>query len=187
MNKSMHCRAGQTLLELLIAFTIFAFIASVVINQFSAMQIGQDRRQFINKLNTLVQFAWQQAVLTKKVHRLFFDVQNKKASVEVERESPDAKKVNFVSIKDAYIATHMNIPAAIEIKQFIIEGVDEMRRFAGRKTETLWFYIIPDGMTQAVIINFFDKEQLVDGKPKQTGLVLNPFTAQFKVYDAFQK
>jgi hypothetical protein len=40
-------------------------------------------------------------------------------------------------------------------------------------------------MVQAVTINFVDKEQIVDNKPKPVGLLLNPFTAQFKVYNAF--
>ena len=79
----------------------------------------------------------------------------------------------------------MTWPDSIIIKQLLIEGFDEMKRFTGGKTETVWFYIVPDGMVQAVTINFLDKEQMIDGKPKPVGLVLNPFTAEFKVYHAF--
>jgi hypothetical protein len=38
-----------------------------------------------------------------------------------------------------------------------------------------------------VIINFLDTKDTKDDAPRRVGLVLNPFTAQFKIYDAFQK
>ncbi len=47
---------------------------------------------------------------------------------------------------------------------------------------------MPDGLTQTVTMNFLDTKQLnAAGKPRQFGLVLNPFNAQFKVYDGFQR
>jgi len=47
---------------------------------------------------------------------------------------------------------------------------------------------MPDGLSQDVIINFIDSQDpLPDGKMRQIGLVLNPFTVQFKEYDSFQK
>jgi hypothetical protein len=42
-------------------------------------------------------------------------------------------------------------------------------------------------MAQDVVMNFIDTKDTQDGKPLQVGLVLNPFTAQFKTYDTFQK
>lgn len=180
-------RAGFSLLELLIVITIAAMMGAGFLSLLNTMQPGYARKQFVSKLNSLVQFGWQQAVITKKVHRVLFDIKNRKASLEVEAEKSTQSKVVFEPLKQAYMATSMVWPDSIIIKQLLIEGFDEMKRFAGGKTETVWFYIVPDGMVQAVTINFLDKEQMINGKPKPVGLVLNPFTAQFKVYHAFAK
>ena len=64
---------------------------------------------------------------------------------------------------------------------------DMMAKYARSKSGSVWFYIIPEGMTQDVVLNFIDTNDAYDGHPRQVGLVLNPFTAQFKEYDEFQK
>lgn len=180
-----HNRAGFSLLELLIVIAIAAAVGAAFISLLSSIQPANARIQFVSKLNELVQFGWQQTVITKKVHRILFDIKNRKASLEVESEKSTPSKIAFEPLKKSFIATSMTWSDSIIIKQLLIEGFDEMKRFTGSKTETVWFYIVPDGMVQAVTINFLDKEQTVDGKPKPVGLVLNPFTAQFKVYHAF--
>lgn len=180
-------RAGFSLLELLIVIAIAGVMGAALIPLLTSMQPGYGRKQFVSKLNSLVQFGWQQAVITKKVHRVLFDIKNRKASLEVEAEKSTQAKVVFEPLKQAFMSTAMTWSDSIIIKQLFIEGFDEMKRFTSGKTETVWFYIVPDGMVQAVTINFLDKEQLIDGKPKPVGLVLNPFTAQFKVYHAFAK
>jgi hypothetical protein len=62
-----------------------------------------------------------------------------------------------------------------------------MAKFTKSKTEEMWFYVIPGGMAQDVIINFIDTKDLYNNAPRSVGLVLNPFSAQFKIYDTFQK
>jgi hypothetical protein len=63
-----------------------------------------------------------------------------------------------------------------------------MDRYVGRSSDKVWFFVIPEGLTQAVTINLFDtKDLLQNKKPRPVGLVLNPFSAQFSVYDQFQK
>ena len=57
----------------------------------------------------------------------------------------------------------------------------------GRQTTELWFFIVPEGLAQDVVINLLDMRDKDRGKAKQVGLVLNPFAAQFKSYDSFQK
>lgn len=180
-------RAGFSLLELLIVVAIVSLLTALLVPQFTSMQPAYIRKQFVSKINALVQFGLQQAVITKKVHRILFDIKKREAQLQVESEKSTLEKIDFEPIKSAYIATNMVWPDSIVIKQLFIEGFDEMKRFTGGKTHTVWFYIIPDGMAQAVVINFVDKEQLIDGKPKPVGLVLNPFTVQFKVHHAFQK
>ena len=61
-----------------------------------------------------------------------------------------------------------------------------MRKFG--TTDNVWFFIIPDGLTQEVTINFVDYDDMLpNGDARQFGLVLNPFSAQFKLYDTFKQ
>lgn len=190
-NKFISCsvikhQKGFTLIEILIAIAIVAIMMASLV-PFLRQQPGYERKQFIARLNTMVQAAWQQAIITRAVHRVLFDFKNRTARVE--RTTPTAPLTQKIDFQPAQ-GPDMQISwsSTIIIKQFLIEGFDEMRRFAGRGIETIWFYIIPDGMTQQVTINGVDKENtLDDDRPRPFGLVLNPFLAQFKEYDTFQK
>lgn len=176
---------GFTLIEILIAIAIVA-IMMASLAPFLRQQPGYERKQFIARLNTLVQAAWQQAVITRAVHRILFDFKNRMARVERIAPTSSVQKLDFQPAQGPDM--QISWSSTIIIKQFLIEGFDEMKRFTGRSIETIWFYVIPDGMTQQVTINGIDKEDtLDDDRPRPFGLVLNPFLAQFKEYDTFQK
>lgn len=178
---------GFTLIEIMIAIAIIGIMAAAIAPYLQFKPPGYERNQFITRLNSLMQLAWQQAVITGKVHRMVFDIKQKKMRIEKDvTTNKESKKQHFEPVKGLMLNSELAIPHSLEIKQFILEGFDEMGRYMGGATKTIWFYIIPDGMTQRVTINFLDKENK-DIKPLQHGLVLNPFTAQFKVYDAFQR
>ncbi len=182
----MH-RPGFTLIELLIAIAIIGIMAAAVAPYLQFKPPGYERKQFVTRLNSLMQLGWQQAVITGKVHRVVFDFKQKEMTLEKDvSTNPDAKKPNFEPVKGMIADTTFKISKAIEIKNFYIEKVDELVRFTGGKTTSSWFYIIPDGMTQQVTINFNDKDN-PEGKPLSYSLVLNPFTAQFKEYDEFKR
>ncbi len=186
MRFQKHNSSGFTLIELLIAIAIVGIMTAAVVPFMQRMQTGYERKKFIARVNSLAQTAWQQAIITGAVHRVLFSMTERTAAVERDiSKSALSKKLEFKPV--AVESASMSWPASIEIRQFIIAGVDEMKRSTARRTKTAWFYVIPDGMTQAVTINGVDKDELIENKPKQFGLVLNPFMAQFKVYDAFQK
>ena len=182
MNKT-----GFTLIELLIALAIIGFLLKVAIPNYNRAQPGYERKEFIARLNALIRLGWQNALALQKIHKVLFDVKNGAIDLEVETDKFDDKGESvFKKVTGAYIKPSISLPDVFMIKNFFIEGFDEMARFAGR-TE-IWFFIVPEGLTQDVIINFLDtKDIAANGKPRPVSLVLSPFAAQFKEYDTFQK
>lgn len=181
--------SGFTLLEILIVLAIIGILMAVVVPNFRNLLPGRERKLFVAKLNGLMRTAWQRALAERKIQKIAFDFDKRLIWLESATGAIKEGNPEFTKAKGSYIPTTLKIPKVIEVKNFIIEGFDEMGRYgAGRKTTESWFYIIPDGMAQVVTINFLDTSNLnAAGKPRQFGLVLNPFNAQFKVYDAFQK
>lgn len=177
---------GFTLLEILIVIVIIGSLITLV------PKLGQrkpryEREQFIARLNGLCQFAWQQALITHKLHAVEFDLINHRVSVKRDTGTRDeqgfAKTENTTGPRSTFV-----YPKQLEIKQFIIEKSDEIRG-AGRETKTskVFFYLVPAGLAQEVTINFIDKKDSIGNKARTIGLVLNPFTAQFKEYGTFQQ
>lgn len=175
---------GFTLIELLVALAIIGMLMAAIIPMMQ-QRPGRERKQFVAQLNSLVQFAWQQSIISRKTHRVLFNFKERQAFVEKVTSSSQAK--NLETEKVSGPGSSMEWPSTIIIKQFIVEGYDELARFGSRGAQTIWFYVIPDGLTQQVTINFIDREDKIDNKPQQFGLVLNPFLAQFKEYDRFAK
>jgi len=179
---------GFSLLELLIVIAIMGILGAVLMPNFQQTTPRYERELFIARFNTLVQYGWQQALINHKIHRVNVDVGKKTVTLVVDAGEKDkAGEIVFKPIVNSAEDTSFTIPDQITIKQFFIEGFDMMTKFGRSSTASVWFYIIPEGMVQNVVINFNDTKDLRDNQQRPVGLVLNPFSAQFKIYDAFQK
>lgn len=183
----MKNKNGLSLIELMVAIAIIALLATIVVPNLQRQRVVQERRAFIDKLQALTQLAWRQALTTGKVHRLSFDIKKRSISLAVATNKNDAKgNSQFESARGYQLHTTITWPTSLDIKNFFIEGVDEMSRYMGKATEETWFYLFPEGMSQAVIINIAEEVDRQGGR-REIGLVLNPFSGQFKEYDKFQK
>lgn len=170
----------------MIALVIIGLIVAVISPNLGKGAPEKRRNTFIARLNGLVQFAWQNALITHTPHRIFFDFDKKKIIVESE-QNKENNKIEYEPVAQSYISTSLTIPENLEIVNLFIGGSgDEMRK--SDQIHTIWFFIMPDGLTQEVTINLVDYNDLqAEGNPWKVGLVLNPFSAQFKVYDTFAK
>lgn len=178
---------GFTLIEVLIAMLMIGIIATILApNLFLARTARYERNQFVARLNSLVSTGLQQSILERAVHSIEFNFKKRTAML---KRAPfnGAKADDFKTIPGLGNNGYYEWPEQFEIKQFIIEGNDILKAFSRKDTSEAWFFIVPEGLTQEVTINFLDTKDTIDGEPRKVGLVLNPFTAQFKMYDDFQK
>jgi len=181
-------QSGFSLLELMMVIVIIAIIGSVTAPYLQQSTPRYERETFIARFNTLLRYGWQQALITHKTHRINVDIGKKTISLTVESEGKDKSgEPAFIPIANPVEDTVLLIPDHLNIKQFFIEGFDMMTKFSRSKTASVWFYIIPEGMVQNVVINLTDTKDVRDNKAQAVGLIINPFSAQLRIYDSFQK
>jgi len=186
----MNNKSGLTLLELLVAVAIFVLLATFVAPRFFVSKPKEEREKFVGQLNSLMGFAWQNAMFTNKLHEVTFNFGKKMIFLKMEGAKDKYGKVQYVPVARAYIKTELKIPNQFEFRNFYINSkgtqMMDMIPTAGREGE-VFFYIVPDGLSQEVIINFFDVKDKVARRKRAFGLALNPFSAQFELYDEFKK
>ena len=175
-------RKGFTLIEMLIVLGILGLILSVGVPQIGNLFPGSSRKTFFSELNKLIAYAWQNAIREQKTQKVIFDLEKNVVSVEAATDQKDVKGQEiFQKPKAFYFSTEINWPESLQVRNFYIEGTDMA------KYKKMWFFIVPDGLSQSIVINLVDLQDEIDGKPAQFGLVLNPFQPEFKIYDIFQK
>jgi hypothetical protein len=107
------------------------------------------------------------------LHRVVFDFDNAKIFVEQQEAA------NFVKSESANLINAGTFEA-IEIVNIFINGIDEMQLKSGEsKKNTVWYFVVPNGLTQEVIINY-------DVGQAQKNLVIDPFSAIFKGGDGYK-
>ena len=180
---------GFSLLEILIAIALLGVMAVVVVPNFKSQGAAAQRKEFIVKVNALTQFAWQNAIVTRKIQRVEFDFQQKKVVVmQATGEKNMDGELQFGLVTRAYTNISIAIPSQFDCRNFYVEGFDEMTRRQGAKAGAVWFYLIPEGLAQSVIINILDtKDRVKTSRAHEMSLVLNPFSAQFDAYDTFKQ
>lgn len=165
----------------MVAIMIIAVVATITIPLFTARSPQRVQQEFVDALNGLTRFAWTSAVTQRKVHRIFFDFD--KDFVRVEQQKRD----EFVPVSGAYLTTSYRWPSqAFQFRNFYIGPQDNMQ--AGQGAATVWFFINEQGISQPVVINIYNQvssDSTEDAQP--FSLVLNPFLAQFKLYEEFQE
>ena len=182
----MRSKPAFTLIEVMVVVVIMGMLAAIIMPTFRAKPPRYEREKFVARLNAQVQAAWQHAIVTQTLHKVIFDIKKRQVHVEYALPRIGKKDLQFEPLREWYGVEPYIWDERFVIKQFRIEGFDEMAR-SERETIDVFFYVVPDGLTQEVTINFVDTKDLIGRKPRQFGLVLNPFAARFSVYDGFQK
>jgi prepilin-type N-terminal cleavage/methylation domain-containing protein len=180
-------RPGFSLTELVFAMAILGLMVAIAIPNLFKRKPLYEQKAFVTSLNAFMAEAWQRGLTTQKIQKIVFDIPQRKVFLEQETNHQDPQgNPQFAPVVVQYAPAAPSWPETFEIQQFFVQGADELSSRTSTK-HTVWFFVLPGGLAQEVIINMVDiktQTDLDDGK--KIGLVLNPFTVQFKMYDEFQ-
>jgi type II secretory pathway pseudopilin PulG len=159
---------GIGLIEIMIAIALMAVMAIIVVPRF--LRRNDESIKIMNNLNLLLHVAHNNALMTKKVHRILFNL--KESTATLQQEQNDV----FVPVAIRYMKPTIHWPSMYKMKHFVVKNKDEIRIGEGISTSEVWLFITPDGLTQEVTLIFVNEDN------NQTfSLILNPFTVQMEL------
>ena len=170
----------------MVVIVIIGIMTTMMVPMFRGQNSQQKRMAQVAQLNKLMQGAWQNAITTDKLQKVEFDfTQQRIVLTQAKAAGLTTGEQQFESTGPGVLIDNIKWPDTYRMVNFYIEDKDEM---SYGERDTAWFYIVPDGLAQQVIINFVDEKESEDrGFEVETSLVLNPFYAQFKEYNEFQR
>jgi prepilin-type N-terminal cleavage/methylation domain-containing protein len=188
LNYAGRSQIGFGFLELMVAIALIALAATIAIPNLSRLSPDHDRNKFISQVGSLISVAWQGALSSSQMHRLWFNLDKRVVKVEKETEKKDAKgDPIYEPVASLYVDSSYTWPESIQLKEFFIEGKDVMH-VPGQRINEVWFYVFPDATAQEVTLNLFDTANKVESEAgSRFSLVLNPFLVKFTVHETFQR
>lgn len=180
---------GFTLVQLVVALALIALVSGIVAPNIFRRMPQYERETFSETLNNLARQTWIRALQTGHVHKITFNLAARTLHVEEKTDVVDhEEKPVFTRVPINFVQSNYQWPDQFEIQQFYVEGVDEVGRHGSERTmEDVWFFIVPEGMAQEVILNILDtKDTYQNIEGKEFSLVLNPFRVQFEEFMEYQ-
>lgn len=184
-----NVRSGFTFLQLAIGLALMGILSYMVAPNLFRRVPRYERKEFVSALNSIAQQAWIRALTEGRVQKINFNFPKKQITIEEQLPGTDRQgKSVFKPVYLQFVTSPYTWPGQLEIQQFYIEGVDEIAQHqAGNKMQDVYFFVVPEGLAQSVIINIRDEKDITSsGDLKEIGLVLNPFKVQFESYEEFQ-
>ena len=182
-------KPGFSFIQIVIVLSLISLIGSIAIPNIVRQQAGYEQKKFLTSINSLMSEVWQRALMSGKIEKVVFNFQARTVSVEQQKDGTDKDgSFLFEPLLLHYAQNNYTWPESFQFKQFFINGADELSaRGPQGKTDTSWFFVMPSGMSQELILNIIDTAYATDDKEgKEMSFVLNPFTLQLRRYNEFQ-
>ena len=178
-------KQGFFILELVIVLALIGVLGSMVIPNLFRSKQGVVRKEFLSSFESLLKGAVQQAVLTGKVYQVYINNDDKIVQTRVfdSKSSEQNKHKQFTKVNDDQYLQELPLPSQLIVKNFFIGKSDEV--IAGSKLQDVWFYIMPDGSCQPILVNMIDQHDYTENDFKFS-FVISPFYARMSVYESFQ-
>lgn len=182
--------SGFSILELIVGIAIVGVLLTVAIPAFKN-QTPQARRDiFLENMNALTREALIRALETGRPHRIVCNLAARTVYLEEKKDevTRDGDEL-YEKVQPRIGAVGEQIPATYEFQNFYIEGVDECASHgAGTRMEDVWFFVLPEGVAQEVLMNIIDLSQSKEGFPGfPFSLFLNPYQVQFEMTNELQR
>lgn len=155
--------------------------------------LDQNRKTFVASLNSFVLAAQYNAIVGGKINRVLFDLVKSRFTIEQASQKKDQFGQDaYEPVKIAYNNDFFDVDQTkFKIKAILINNQDALL-LNESGSDKVWFYITPDGIAQDVNIKFADvleNEKFSEhieyhsAQHNDYSLILNPFSAQFKLYE----
>lgn len=154
-------------------------MGSVLAPRLAPRTARAERENFVSQLNSVLRAALTQAIITQNLYQIYWNLETRVIEIRKHTGAYDrAGDPICKPIQIPYGAQNVTIPERFIVKQFSIEGINELA--GSRSIKEVWFYIVPDGIAQQVTVVFIDTHEDVTDAEKKLTLVLNPFTVQYE-------
>lgn len=181
-------KRGFTLIEIVVAILLIGIMGTVLVPYLGGSKEKADMRTFVAKINQLLQGAWRNTLETRQIQRIYVDFEANTISLsELKSKGATQREDVWIAVRDLLTDATIAIPEGCTFVNFYIEGKDQVAMYTGGKMKDAYFYIMPDGLAQSVVINLKLQNEDERAGIEIAGLVLNPFSAQFEYFDEWQK
>lgn len=179
-----YLTTGVSFIEILVLLLLISLFASFAIPRFIGGRKGAPQKQFFTLFATLISDSVYQAVTTKKIHQIYFDLAGKEILVKIYHPMPDEtdKHKQFKFASSESFNNKIRLPNSFILRNFYMTGEELLK--GGSITNDAWFYVMPDGTSQPVIINIEDENETANNL---FSITVNPFYSQVKLHDTFSK
>lgn len=177
-------QTGISFIEVLVVLLLTSLVMSFAVPRFLSSQQGRAKKQFFQEFATLISDTMHQAVITKKIHQVFWNLTQHEIIVKIYDDNSEEKNkhAKFKTVAPDTFHTKIKIPQSFTIHNFFIQGKDTVE--SGVNMQTVYTYIMPDGTSQAVLINVQDDNETNNNR---FSIKINPFYSQVSLHDSFEK
>lgn len=157
---------------------------SMAIPRFITNKPGAAQKQFFQEFASLLSDTAYQALNSKTIHQILWDIKHHK--IIVKKHIPDPTEKNkhkqFKTLAKDVFHTQLDIPTNFKIINFFINGNDEVK--PGMIMDDFWLYVMQDGSCQPTTINLENHDETPLAR---FSITINPFYSQATLHDVFQK